>query len=204
MGCRETTCCDDTIMPPMPPVPPSCPPAPPCPPCPTFPVSLNSAVYVPNRNAIYGTDFPGHIIKLDATTGEVITDASVFFTSWGDAYITYSPDSDRLYVAKRIQYVDDSHYPDYGLNLFEVHPDTFAVTKTKSLLYYGVTDILRLYSFNGSIYMIAKNGTLDVKLLRVNPSDLTTQHNLNVTNNAYLGDVAFDSLHLTAIAVCNE
>lgn len=120
--------------------------------------NLNSAVYDSVRDVIWGTGTPGHILKFNSDTGDLISTTFVFGPDWGnDATIAYCPETDRLYTSSRISY---SANPTNDYKLYEIHPDTLVITNSINL---GAIDdwdgngggIQRLYSANGFLYGIA-------------------------------------------------
>jgi len=82
---------------------------------------LNDAVYEPGRGVIFAVN-AGYIFKLDATTGEKIASARFTPLDWGDMYLAYDPDGDKLWAA---DWLDYAAIP--KVSLFRINPETLAV-----------------------------------------------------------------------------
>lgn len=106
-----------------------------CPECPDTVPPLFGALYESSRGVIYGVN-QGRIYKIDATTGELISQARLREDVMGQNFIVYLSTTDRLYVTvwglkTEFDFRNPASSNSNGEKLIiEVNPDTLAVTNS--------------------------------------------------------------------------
>lgn len=166
--------------------------------------NLNSAVYDPVRDVIWGTGTPGHILKFNSDTGALIENYNVFGPDWGnDGSVAYHADNDRLYSATRISYASGNIPTQF--KLYEINPDTLAITNSVNLTLMASSwatnggGLLRIYSANGNLFGIAYELSTGAELFVINPATVFPtapggSYQIRRLNSVpVFGDVVFDN-----------